>query len=123
MFLNSVVSEGLAGMQQSHKKMQQAAEQIVKAGLPTDNSVQNIGATGSAPVTNNGSAVNDLPSSSSIEAVTGSDGLNAPPSYRQSGDVIEPLLELKQQELMFDASASVVKTGNEMLGQLIDDIS
>lgn len=111
MFLNSVVSEGLAGMQQSHKRMQQSAEQIVKAGVPTDQSVQNVGQIGMAPVTNNGAAVNDLPSTSTVGATTGVES------------IVEPLIDMKRQEFLFDASATVVKVATDTVGRLIDDIS
>ncbi len=122
MFLNSVVTEGLAGMQQSHKKMQQVAEQVVKVGLPTDHSAQSAGSPGSVPVTNSGTPVDDLSSSSVVGATTETDSVNRG-SSASSGDLIEPLIEMKRQELIFDASATVVKTGNDILGQLIDETS
>ena len=35
MLINSAMNESLAGMQQSQKKMLQAAQDIARAGLPT----------------------------------------------------------------------------------------
>ena len=49
MLINSAMNEGLAGMQQSQKKMLQAAQDIARAGLPTDTSILNPNATGDAP--------------------------------------------------------------------------
>ncbi len=37
-----------------------------------------------------------------------------------SGDLAAPLVDLKTSELLVKASASVVKSGDEMLGTLID---
>lgn len=119
MLINSALNEGVAGMQQSQRRMQQAAEDIVKAGVPTDRSVQNVSATGSAPATNAGTAVTDLPATATVEALP-----NTEKSGSQSrGDIIEPLIEQKRQQLLFDASANVVGAANKALGQLIDDLS
>lgn len=121
MIINSAMNEGLAGMQQSQRKMQQAAQDIVQAGIATDASQQNVTATGSIPSTNAGTNVDDLPATSTVEATQPS--LRGPGSERRSGDIVEPLIEQKQQQLMFDASANVVKAANENLGKLIDDLS
>jgi len=37
-----------------------------------------------------------------------------------TSDVIEPIIEMKQQQLLFDASAQVVKTADQALGALLD---
>lgn len=119
--LNSVLGEGLAGMQQSQKKMQQAAEDIVKAGMPPDSSVNNrVG--GGAPVTENGTAVDPLPGQQAVNAATqGSDSNNL--RKANDGDVVESLIEQRRQQHLFDASASVVTVANQAMGSLIDDLS
>lgn len=119
--LTSVISEGFAGMQQSQKKMQQAAQDLVSAGVPRDNSVPSPVATGAAPASDAGTAVPGLPAAQAVEA--GSSITGGASAYRSQADLVEPLLEQKQQQLLFDASASVVKTGSETLGSLIDDLS
>jgi len=121
MFLNSAMSEGLAGMQQSYKRMQQAADQIVKAGLPTDNSVKNVDSADAATITNFGSTVEDLPSTSTVNATRASEDVGSF-SYAP-GDIVEPMVDMIEGQLMFDASAFVVKTDNQVIGTLIDDIS
>lgn len=121
MILNSAMNEGLAGMQQSQRKMQQAAHDIVKAGIATDASQQNPTATGSVPSTNAGTSVDDLPATSTVEATQ--PGVRSAGSDRRSGDIVEPLIEQRQQQLIFDASANVVQATNETLGKLIDDLS
>lgn len=119
--LNSVMSEGLSGMQQSQRKMQQAAQDIVQAGIATDGGQQNVTATGSVPSTNSGTSVTDLAATSTVEASqpnersTGSD--------RRTGDIVQSLVEQKQQQLVFDASANIVQSANETMGKLIDDLS
>lgn len=121
MILTSVMQEGYSGLQQSQKKMQQAAQDIVQAGVATDGSQLNAAAVGRIPSSNAGTSVNDLPAASTVEASqpTERDQLNS----RRSADVVESLVEQKQQQLIFDASANVVHSANESLGKLIDDLS
>lgn len=121
MVLNSVMSEGLQGMQQSQRKMQQAAQDIVQAGVGTDGQQQNPAATGAVPSTNVGTNVTDLPATSTVEAAQPNERSTS--SDRRSGDVVESLIEQKEQQLVFDASANVVQSANETLGKLLDDLS
>lgn len=117
MLINSAMNEGLAGMQQSQKKMLQAAQDIVRAGMPTDASLPNP--TGSvAPQTNAGTAAPDLNANNTVGAA-----LAGAKSGSATGDITEPLIEQKRQQLLFDASANVVKAANDSLGKLIDDLS
>lgn len=129
MLINSAMNEGLAGMQQSQKKMLQAAQDIARAGLPTDTTVPNPTATGAAPRTNAGTAATDLNAANTVEAV-GADVRSASAytpgqgDYAQSqGDLVTPLIEQSRQQLIFDASANVVSAANQTLGRLIDDLS
>lgn len=117
MIVNSAMNEGLAGMQQSQKRLQQAAEDIAKAGVPTEARHQQTNALDAA-VTNNGAGVDDLPAESTVNAATESE-----PTRLGNGDVVEPLIEQKRQQQLFDASANVVQVANENLGRLIDDLS
>lgn len=119
--LNSVLGEGLAGMQQSQKKMQQAAEDIVKAGMPPDRSVNNR-AGGPAPVTENGTAAGRVAGQQAVNATTQSSDNN---SLRKGneGDVVGALIEQRRQQQLFDASANVVSAANQAMGSLIDDLS
>jgi hypothetical protein len=117
MLINSAMNEGLAGMQQSQKKMLQAAQDIVRAGVPTDASLPNP--TGRVtPQTNVGTAAPDLNASNTVGAATA-----GAKSGSSTGDLVEPLIEQKRQQLLFDASANVVKAANDTLGRLIDDLS
>lgn len=122
MLINSAMNEGLAGMQQSQKKMLQAAQDIARAGLPTDSTVPNPTATGAAPRTNAGTAANDLTAANTVEAV-GADVRSASAYNARQGDVVTPLIEQSRQQLIFDASANVVSAANQTLGRLIDDLS
>jgi hypothetical protein len=117
MLINSALNEGLAGMQQSQKKMLQAAQDIARAGVPTDDRVLNP-AGFNAPQTNAGTAAPDLDATRSVGAANA--GVKTGGATR---DVIEPLIEQKRQQLLFDASANVVKAANDTLGKLIDDLS
>ncbi len=122
MLINSALNEGLAGMQQSQKKLQQSAQEIARAGLPTERTVPNPTATGEAPRSNAGTAVDDLNAVNTVEAV--GDDLRSVSAYKaDQGDVVGALIEQSRQQLVFDASANVVSAANETLGRLIDDIS
>lgn len=129
MLINSALNEGLAGMQQSQKKMLQAAQDIARAGLPTDARVINPNATGAAPRTNAGLAVDDLTATNTVEAAGGTarsagSYTSGSDSYTAgNGDVAGALIEQRKQQLYFDASANVVTAANETLGRLIDDLS
>lgn len=122
MILNSAISEGLAGMQQSQKKMQQAADDIVKAGVATDSSPRNLAASAAHPVSNAGTAIDDLPADRVVGATSpGAESRGA--EIKRSDDIVGPLIEQKKQELLFNASANVVETSQKALGSLIDDLS
>jgi len=122
MLINSAMNEGLAGMQQSQKKMLQAAQDIARAGLPTDTSILNPNATGDAPLTNVGGAVNDLSAANTVEAV-GNDVRSTSAYGADRDDLVGSLIEQNRQQLVFDASANVVSAANQTLGRLIDDLS
>ncbi len=122
MLVNSVLNEGVAGMQQSQKKMLQAAQDIVRAGQPQDRSELNPNPTGATPLTDAGAAVPDLPAVGAVEANSSLQEDSA--GYgSQYGDVAEPLIEQRRQQLLFSASANVVQVANDTLGTLIDDLS
>lgn len=117
MLINSAMNEGLAGMQQSQKKMMQVAQDIVRAGLPTDASTPNP--TGwLAPHTNAGTAAPDLNANNTVAAAAA-----GAKSGDATGDLVGSLIEQKRQQVLFDASANVVKAANNTLGRLIDDLS
>lgn len=80
--INSVLDQGLKGMQQSQRDMLQAADQIVKAKAP------------------------------------GPDGTTL-----GDGDLAAPIVELKRQEHIFNASAKIVSVADKTLGSLIDAVS
>lgn len=126
MVLNSVLNEGVAAMQQSQKKMLQAAEDIVSAGVPRDRSALNPNATGAKPVTDAGAAADDLPAAATIEAASQTERAQSGGRSQNAADqksIEESLIAQKQQSLVFDALASLVTTSNESVGTLIDDLS
>lgn len=122
MLINSAMNEGLAGMQQSQKRLQQTAEDIVKAGVPTDHSSPDAVGAGRASRTNNGTAVDDISPEQSVGALLRAEPPSGP-TISRSGDITGPLIEQQRQQLLFDASANVVKVANQTLGSLIDDLS
>ena len=94
--INSVLNEGVRGMQQSQREMHKSAHEIAHANVRQDASV-----------------AQDLEDSA------------IPPVYEpqksgSTGDIAEPLIELRRQELLFTASARVVSVADDTLGSLLD---
>lgn len=100
MSISSVLNAGLAGMQSSQREMAKAADDIAKAALPLKQPEQ-IGMS-PAPANNADLVVRNE-----------SDGAG-------SGDLVEPLIEMRRQEHLFTASAKMVAIADKTLGSLID---
>lgn len=95
--VGSVLNEGLRGMANSQREMQKAAQDIAKANIRPDNeSLQNT--------------ENQASTLPPVEEL--SEG-------RQRG-IEESLIELRRQEQLFTANATVVKVADETLGSIID---
>ncbi|TVZ37707.1 hypothetical protein P886_2051 [Alteromonadaceae bacterium 2753L.S.0a.02] len=98
--INSVMSEGLRGMQHSQREMLKSAQDIAEANIreePSD-TVETQTVTRADPV---------APVQESARSDSG-------------GDIVEPLIELRRQEQLFDASAKIVSVASDALGSLID---
>ena len=97
--ISSVLNEGLRGLQHSQREMAKSAHEIAQFNVRDDNleasSLQN-------------------PEDVLIEPV------NRPEQNANSGDIAEPIIELKRQELLFTASAKVVSVADQTLGSLLD---
>jgi hypothetical protein len=97
--INSVLNEGVKGMQSSAREMLKAANEITHFNVRNDDNT----------------AVGSLTAEDQeILPVSESD---APASV---GDIAEPLIELKRQELLFTASAKLVNSASETLGSILD---
>ena len=83
-------------MQSSQREMVKAADQIADSAL----AVEQPGDMGKNPVPN---------------AIERNESGGA-----RSGDLVEPLIELRRQEHIFTASAKIVAIADETLGSLID---
>lgn len=90
MDIGSATNQALIGMQSSQREMVNSAQQLVTAGTTQ---AQPQGSEAAAPV----------------QAGTGS-----------TMDIVEPLVNISQQQQVFDASARVVSAENENIGRLID---
>lgn len=99
--INSVMSEGLRGMQSSQREMLKSADEIAKANIREDPETQAIDRR---PAPTN---VPLAPVERSVESDSG-------------GEIVEPLVELRRQEQLFTASAKLVSVADEALGSLID---
>lgn len=95
--INSVLNEGAKGMQNSQKEMAKAAHDIAQLNIrPEDvSAVKNAEDRAILPVG------------------------QAEESSR-SGNIAEPLIELRRQELVFTANAKVVSIASDTLGSLLD---
>lgn len=100
--VNSVINEGARGLQNSQRELLRNANEIVRAA-----------SVGSAsPV-----AESDQTEASAISP------LSDAAETRRTGDIAEPLIELRRQELLFNASAKVVSVGDDTLGSLLDTLA
>lgn len=99
--INSVMSEGLRGMQHSQREMLKSAEEIAELNVREDPATQAVDKQplpASAPL---------APVERSVETDRG-------------GNIAEPLIELRRQEQLFDASAKIISVADDALGSLID---
>ena len=99
--LSSVASEGVRGLQSAQREMLKSANEISRVTVATDpglaaQSTSIPGETSFAPVTE------------SVEARSAQDNLS------------EPLIELRRQEQLFDASARVISVADQNIGSLLD---
>lgn len=94
--VGSVLNEGLRGIQTSQRELQRSANEIAGANI-RENPNEQV----------DRSAETTLPPINETQETT------------QRG-IGEPLVELRRQEQLFNASAEVVSVANETLGSLID---
>lgn len=94
--ISSVMSEGLRGMQHSQREMLKSAHEIAHANIRED------------------SAAPQNPEDAAIPPVGEAE------KSAFAGDIAEPLIELRRQELLFTASARVVSVADDTLGSLLD---
>ncbi len=99
--INSVMSEGLRGMQTSQREMLKSADEIARANVREDPATQ---AVDQRPQPSN------EPLAPVERAVEGDSG----------GDIAGSLIELRRQEQVFTASAKLVSVADDALGSLID---
>lgn len=90
--INSVLNQGLAGMQSSQHKMLEAAKEIATVAAPAET---------------------PNPGMSPVQEPSGR-------TLREPNDLVEPLIELRRQEHLFTASAKIVSVADQTLGSLID---
>lgn len=95
--INSVLNEGVKGMQTSSREMQKAAHEIAHFNVRENSPVASI-----------------APEDQVVLPV----GRSEEPA--NTGNIAEPIIELKRQELLFTASARVVKVADDTLGSLLD---
>jgi len=95
--INSVLNEGIKGMQTSSREMQKAAHEIAHFNVRED-----------SPVGSN---------TAEDQAILPVERTKEPGNL---GNIAEPIVELKRQELMFTASAKIIKVADDTLGSLLD---
>ncbi|WP_370979851.1 hypothetical protein [Agaribacterium sp. ZY112] len=98
--VSSVLNEGARGLANSQRELQRAANDIARANVGPE--------TSTSPETLRDNSPTTL---APVEQTAESE-------RRQ--DINEPLIELRRQELVFNASASVVRTADDTLGTLLD---
>lgn len=89
----SVLNTGLQGLQKAQREIAGSAQQIAELNIQPE--PQSGGVSPSEPV----------PQTQQVA---------------ETQDVVEPLVNLKRKEQLFNASAQIVKTADETLGSLLD---
>lgn len=112
--MNSIIQTGQLGLQQSYQRINQAAHNIASApGV-----AENAHLAGSAPLNADGSVTgSSAPPNAPVQASEKSQ------SVQPNATIEESMLELRRQQQVFTASASVVSVGQEVVGTLLDDYS
>lgn len=96
--MSPVLNEGVRGLQSSQRDLTRAASEIARANV--------------RPGAETISTPNEPPTSfAPVQRGSASESTQ---------DLAEPLLELRRQELLFTASASVVRTADATLGSLLN---
>ena len=96
--INSLLNEGSRALQASQRDMAKAASELLP-GASREASVQ--------PSTASDSSLLFVPVSEGLESSS-------------TGGYAEPVVELKRQELLFNAAAEVVSTADQALGSLLN---
>ena len=99
--LSSVMNEGVRGLQNSQREMVKSANEIAKTTV----------AANPAPAV----PATSVPGETTLSPVT--ESLETRPS---TNSVSEPLIELRRQEQLFDASAKVISVADQTIGSLLD---
>ena len=104
--VSSVINEASRGLQNSQREMLKSAQDVARFNIrPETSSTQDLNAT--------------------RETAQGREPTVVPPvdettETKRAGDIAEPLVELKRQELVFNASASIINAADRTLGSLLD---
>ena len=97
--IGSVLNEGLRGLQHSQREIAKSAHEIAHFNV-RDNNLE--------------ASSLESPEDALVEPVNQSE------QAANTGDIAEPIIELKRQELLFTASAKVVSVADNTLGSLLD---
>lgn len=89
----SVLNTGLQGMQKAQREIVGSAQQIAELNIQPETQASDPAQAQQAP---------------------------RDQQVAETQDVVEPLVNLKRQEQLFNASAQIVKTADETLGSLLD---
>ncbi len=122
MTINSVMSTGLQGMHNSYSAIESAANKIARVHTDPSVSSTESGVVNSLSINlseGSGSVGNNQAAAFDSFAVDGAQQSIATRGNFQE-NIIDPIIEMKIQQHVFDASAKVVKSADEMLGTIMD---
>lgn len=118
MAINSVMNIGYQGMQSSYNQIEKAAEKIA------DSRLVDITRETSVDIIPNADSANIVTQSAATTGVAAQPAERAAEQFVAPGNtqenIIDPIVAMKTQQHVFDASAKIVKTGDEMLGTIMD---
>ncbi len=95
--INSITNEGVRGLQTASRELQKSSQDIANLSLPK--------------------SPNAAPQNPSDVTLPPVNDANKPEAV---GNIAEPVIELKRQELLFSSSAKVVSVGSQNVGTLLD---
>lgn len=96
--VGSVLNEGVRGLQNAQRDLLKSASEIARANVGDDTSSTAI----------------PLSQETSLAPVNETRELN------RTGDIAQPLVELRKQEQLFNAAAKIISVADKTLGSLID---
>lgn len=104
--VSSVINEASRGLQNSQREMLKAAQDVARFNI--------------RPETSSSQETNSIRETAQAREPTVVPPADEATESKSPGNIAEPLVELKRQELIFNASARIISAADRTLGSLLD---